>query len=164
MTSTHSSPPLLDLPRLLDAELSRTSRFMHVVLLVGALTMTVIVASLWLTEPSLPMRTQTAFGLVTLIGLSWAAFAIWVLTARRALLARDSIVAARMAVMFTTMFIVGALALGYVNGGTAPYAAVAMGLALLVAAVVLLVRARRRVAILTTRREALERQLGRSPR
>lgn len=164
MTSTHSSPPSLDLPRLLDTELSRPSRFLHVALLVAALTMTVIVASLWLTEPPLPMRTQAAFGLMTLIGLSWAAFAIWVLTARRTLLGRDSIVAARMAVTFTTMFIGGALVLGYMNGGTAPYAAAAMGLGLLAAAVVLLVRAHRRVAILTTRREALDRELGRSRR
>jgi hypothetical protein len=86
------------------------------------------------------------------------------LTARRTLLGRDSIVAARMAVTFTTTFIVGALGLGYVNGGTAPYAAAVIGLGLLVAAVVLLVRAQRRVAILRTRREALERELGRSRR
>jgi hypothetical protein len=162
MTSTHSSERLVDLPRLLDTELSRPSRFMHVALLVGALTMTVIVAALWLTEPSLPMRTQIAFGLMILIGLSWTAFAIWALTARRILLGRDSVVAARMAVTFTMTFIAGALALGYVNGGTAPYAAAAMGLGLLVPAVVLLVRADRRMAILTTRREALERELGRS--
>lgn len=126
--------------------------------------MTVIVASLWLTEPSLPMRTQTAFGLMSLIGLSWAAFAVWVLTARRTLLGRDSIVAARMAVTFTTTFIVGALALGYMNGGTAPYAAATMGLGLLAAAVGLLVRANRRMATLTARREAIERDLGRSRR
>jgi hypothetical protein len=161
MTSTHSS---LDLPRLLDAELSRPSRFRHVALLLGSLTMTIIVVSLWLTEPALPTRTQAAFGLMIVIGLSWAAFAVWVLIARRTLLGRDSIVAGRMAVSFTTMFIVGALTLGYMNGGTAPYAAAAMGLGLLAAAVALLVRAQRRVTALTTRREALERELGRSHR
>jgi hypothetical protein len=161
MTSTHASP---DLPRLLDAELSRSSRFRHVALLLVSLTMAIVVASLWLTEPALPTRTQAAFGLMIVIGLSWAAFAVWVLIARRTLLGRDSIVAGRMAVSFTTMFIVGALTLGYMNGGTAPYAAAAMGLGLLAAAVALLVRAQRRVTALTTRREALERELGRSHR
>jgi hypothetical protein len=164
MTSTQSSPPLLDLPRLLDAELSRPSRFLHVALLLGSLTMTIVVAALWLSEPALPARTQAAFGLMSLIGLSWASFALWVLTARRTLLGRDRIVAGRMAVAFTTAFIAGALALGYVNGGTAPYSAAAMGLALLAAAVSLLVRAHRRVASLTSRREALERDLGRGHR
>jgi hypothetical protein len=164
MTSTHSSPPLLDLPRLLDAELSRPSRFRHVALLLASITMAIIVASLWLTEPALPTRTQVAFGLMIVIGLSWAGFALWVLTARRPLLGRDSIVAGRMAALFTTMFIAGALTIGYVSGGTAPFAAAAMGLGLLAAAVALLVRAHRRVAGLTTRREALERELGRNHR
>lgn len=164
MTSTHSSPPLLDLPRLLDAELSRPSRFLHVSLLLGSLAMTIIVASLWLTEPALPIRTQAAFALLIVIGLSWAVFAVWVLTARRTLLGRDSIVAGRMAVTFATTFIVGALAIGYLNGGRAPYAAAAMGLGLLAGAVALLVRAHRRIGSLTARREALERELGRSHR
>jgi hypothetical protein len=161
MTSTHSS---LDLPRLLDAELSRPSRFRHVALLLGSLTMTIIVVSLWLTEPALPTRTQMAFGLMIVIGLSWAAFALWVLTARRTLLGRDNIVAGRMAVLFTALFIVGALTIGYSKGGTAPYAAAAMGLGLFAAAVALLVRAHRRVAALMIRREGLERELGKSHR
>jgi len=162
MTSTPSSQPLLDLPRLLDAELSRPSRFLHVALLLASLTMTVVVASLWLTEPALPTRTQAAFGLMVLIGLSWAAFAVWVLIARRTLLGRDRIVAGRMAVTFTTTFIVGALALGFMNGGTAAYAAAAMGLALLAGAGALLKRAHRQVAALTARRATLEREIGRS--
>ena len=164
MTSTHSSPPLLDLPRMLDAELSRSSRFRHVALLLGSLGMTTIVASLWLTEPALPTRTQAAFALMIIIGVSWAAFALWVLTARRTLFGRDRIVAGRMAVLFTTMFIVGALTIGYLNGGRAPYAAAAMGLWLLAIAIALLIRAHRRVVALTTRREVLERELGRNHR
>ena len=161
MTSTHPVPPSLDLPRLLDAELSRTSRFAHVALLLASLTMTVVVASLWLTEPALPTRTQAAFGVLTVIGVSWSAFAAWVLTTRRPLLGRDSVVAGRLAVTFTTTFILGALALGIMNGGRAPYAAAAMGLVLLASGVALLVRADRRVAALTARRETLEREIGR---
>ena len=164
MTSTHPSPPLVDLRRLLDKELSRPSRIGYVTLLVASLTMTVVVASLWLTEPGLPARTRVAFALMTFIGLSWTGLAGWVLTRRRVLLGRDSLVAGRMAVTFTTAFVGGALTLGYMSGGTAPYAAAMMGLGLLAGAIALLTRAHRRVVRLTARREALERELGRNPR
>jgi hypothetical protein len=164
MTSTHLSPPPADLRRLLDKELSRPSRIGYVTLLVASLTMTVVVASLWLTEPVLPARARVAFALMTVIGLSWTAFAGWVLATRRMLLGRDSVVAGRMAVTFTTTFVIGALTVGYMGGGTAPYAAGTMGLGLLAAAIALLVRAHRRVAHLTARRETLERELGGNPR
>lgn len=164
MTSIHPSPPPADLRRLLDKELSRPSRIGYVTLLAASLTMTVVVASLWLTEPVLPARARVAFALMTAIGLSWTAFAGWVLTTRRMLLGRDSVVAGRMAVTFTTTFVIGALILGYMSGGTAPYAAAMMGLGLVAGAIALLVRAYGRVARLTARREALERELGRSPR
>ena len=65
-----------------------------------------------------------------------------------------------MAVTFTSAFAVGSLAVGYLSGGAAPYAAFAMALVLLAVAVSALVRARRDVARLTARREALERELG----
>ena len=161
MTPTHPTSPLGDLRRLLDKELSRPSRIGYVTLLVVSLTMTVVVASLWLTEPVLPTRARVAFALMTVIGLSWTVFAGWGLTTRRALLGRDSIIAGRMAVIFTTTFVIGAFTLSYLSGGTAPYAAAMMGLGLLAGAIALLVRAHRRVARLTARREALERELGR---
>jgi hypothetical protein len=161
MTSTHiSSPPTAELRRLLDAELSLRSRIAHVALLLAAAAMTVVVASLWLTEPALPTRTTAAFAFMTLIGLSWMAFSGWVLTRRRPLFGRDGLVAGRMAVAFSSTFAGGALAVGYSSGGTAPFAAAAMGLVLVAAAVMLLVRALRNVAQLTKRREALERDLG----
>jgi hypothetical protein len=154
----------MDLRPLLDRELSQPSRVGHLILLLASLTMTVAVASLWWTEPALPARTEVAFAVMTLIGLSWAVFAGWVLTTRRVLLGQDSVLAGRMAVVFTTTFVAGALTLGYVNGGRAPYSAAVMGLGLLAAAVALLIRARRRVVVLTARREALERELGRNTR
>lgn len=159
MTPTHSSTAPMDLRPLLDRELSRPSRLGHLLLLLASLTMTVVVASLWWTEPALPTRAAVAFAIMTAIGLSWAVFAGWVLTTRRVLLGQDSVLAGRMAVVFTTTFVAGALTLGYVNGGRAPYAAALMGLGLLAAAVALLIRAQRRVVVLTARREALEREL-----
>jgi len=161
MTSTHfPTPPAADLHRLLDAELSLRSRLGYVGLLLSSAAMTAVIVSLWLTEPALPRRTAVAFAVLTLIGLAWVVFSGWVLTRRRPLFGRDGLVAGRMAVTFTSAFALGTLAVGYSSGGAAPYAASAMALVLLAVAVAALVRARRNIARLTARREALERELG----
>jgi LPXTG-motif cell wall-anchored protein len=69
-------------------------------------------------------------------------------------------VAGRLAVTFSGVFVMGALAVSYTTGSKAPLAAAAMGIAMLSVAVALLVRARRRVATLTKRRDELERVVG----
>ena len=149
------------LQRLADAELSVRSRLGHVALLLVALMMTSVIGALWLTEPALPRRTQLAFGVMIAAGLSWAAFALWVLARRRVLLARHGIVAGRMAVTFTALFLAGALAVGYETGGRAPYTAAGLGVVMLGGAVATLVRAHRTFARLTARRRALELELSR---
>ena len=101
---------------------------------------------------------------MVVIGSSWVVFALWVLTHRRVLFARHSIVAGRMAVTFTSLFVLGALLLGFTSGRPEPYKAAAVGLLMLGAAVGVLVRAHRAFARLTERRTALERELGRSAR
>jgi LPXTG-motif cell wall-anchored protein len=148
--------------RLLNAELSLASRLGHVGLGLSAAMMTAVVASLWMTEPSLPLRTQIGFGVMVGIGLSWVGFAVWVLTHRRPLLAGHRIVAGRMAVAFTSLFLLGAVVAGMATGGSAAYAAAALGLAMLAAAVVVLRRAHVTTARLRERRVALERELGKS--
>jgi hypothetical protein len=164
--TTHASfgPTAPELRQLLEAELSRRSRFGYVALLLASATMTVVIASLWLTEPALPTRAQIAFLVMTVIGVSWSSLAVWVLTTRRILLGRDSVVAGWMAVTFTATFVVGALAIGLTSGGTSPYAAASLGMALFAIAVVVLIRARRRLASLMNRRDALERDLKASGR
>lgn len=149
------------LAQLLDTQLSVRSRLGYVALLLAALAMTTIVGALWATEDALPGRTQAAFALMTGIGLSWVTFSVWVLRHRRPLFANDRIVAGRMAVAFTLLFVVGALAVGFSAGGAAPFAAAGVGLAMFGAAIGLLIRARRAFARLTMRREALERGLRR---
>ena len=149
------------LSALADCELSVKARGGHVVLLLGALTMTVVCASLWLTEPALPVRTQVAFGMMTLIGLCWALYAIWVLHSRRVLLAFQEVVATRLAVTFCSAALAGSLALALGEGIRAAWSAVGMFAPMLIAAAVLLARARRRLNALTARRAALEEQLGR---
>ena len=147
--------------RLLNSELSLVSRLGYVALALAAAIMIAIVGSLWLTEPSLPMRTQMGFATMVGIGLSWVGFAIWVLTHRRPLLADHRIVAGRMAVTFSALFVIGALAVGFTAGGSAPYAAAGLGVAMLAIAIVLLVRAHHASARLRERRATLERELGR---
>lgn len=146
--------------RLADAELSLRSRLGYVALLLAAVSMSAVVASLWLTEPALPTRTRAAFGALTVIGLSWAGFALWVLTHRRVLLGRQGIVAGRMAVTFSTVFLAGALAVGVTGGPRAAFGAAGVGVVMVGAAVVTLVLAHRRVDRLAERRRALEREIG----
>jgi hypothetical protein len=153
-----------ELLRLADTELSLRSRLGYVALLLGALMMTTVVGSLWLTEPSLPRRTHVGFALMTVIGISWVVFAVRVLTHRRVLLARHGIVAGRMAVTFTSVFVLGALAAIFTAGGAAAYAAAATGVVMLGAASVLLGRAHRTFAQLTERRDVLARELGKTGR
>jgi hypothetical protein len=164
--TTSNTPPAMtaELLRLADTELSLRSRLGYVALLLAALMMTSVVGSLWLTEPSLPRRAHAGFALMTVIGISWVVFAIRVLTHRRVLLARHGIVAGRMAVTFTSVFVLGALVAIFAAGGAAAYAATATGVVMLGAAIVLLRRAQQTFARLTERRDVLARELGRTGR
>jgi hypothetical protein len=162
-TSTRPPSPAA-LRHLADTELSVRSRVGHVALLVASLLMAIAIASLWLTEPALPLRAHVAFAAMVGIGLSWAGFSVWVLARRRVLLARHSVVAGRMAVTFTALFVVGALIVGYTSAGAGGYVAAGLGAVMLGVAIALLVRARRRFAALMERRQTLERELrGRRP-
>ncbi len=154
-------PPSESLRELLDGELSLYSRLGYVALLLVASMMTALVAVLWFTEPALPLRTQIGFAVMIVIGLSWMGFSTWVLRHRRPLLAGHSVVAGRMAVAFTSVFVVGALAVGQTSGAASAYPAALTGLAMLVGAIVMLVRARHAFVRLTERRAILERELGR---
>jgi hypothetical protein len=148
---------------LIDVELSAAARVGHVALLLGSSAMTVVIGSLWATEPSLPLRTHLAFGVMTLMGVAWVAYATWVLTTRRVLLGRHRVVAGRMAVTFTSVFVLGCLLVAATTGHPAGYAAAGLGVVMLSGAVLALGRARREVARLAARREEIERALGGTP-
>jgi hypothetical protein len=150
--------------QLVDTELSLPSRLGHVALLLAALGMTVVIVSLWLTEPALPVRTHVAFGVMIAIGLSWSAFAIWVLTNRRVLFARERIVAGRMAVTFAAVFTTGALIAAAATEAAAAFIAAGTGVVMVAVAIFILRRAHRASAQLMARRDALERQLAGSMR
>lgn len=159
MTTHHMTPPPLTtetLLRLADAELSLRVRVAHIALLLVSLLMTTSIVSLWLTEPSLPIRTHVAFGAMTVIGLAWTMFAARVLTERRVLYARHRVIAGRMAVTFTAAFVVGALAIVWTRESAAGYVAAGIGAMMLVAAVLLLRRWQRTLAQLIERGRVLE--------
>jgi hypothetical protein len=154
-----TSPLAADaLRQLVESELSMKARVGHVALLLVSLLVTIGIVSLWWTEPRLPARTHVAFGVMTFIGLSWSAFAIRVLTGRRILFARHRVMAGQMAVTFTSVFVIGALTLGYVMSSTAAYLAAVLGAVMLAAAAFILMRAHRALTRLDQRRQTLERQ------
>ncbi len=146
--------------RIVSAELSTGPRIAHALLLAAALSGTVVTLSLFITEPDLPLRTRAAFAVLSLIGMGWTTYALWVLTQRRVLYARQQVVAGWMAVAFTSVFTLGALAIGIGSGMLVGFVAGAIGVAMVGAALVLLSRARRRLAALTAKRRALETQMA----
>lgn len=161
----HSIPPAMladDLRQLTTQELSLPSRLRYVVLLLAASTMSAIVTALLVTEPRLPLRTSIALGVMGMIGVTWMVFAAWVLTRKRVLLGSHRIVAGRLAIAFSTVFVIGALTVGWTTSTAAPFAAAAMGGVMLSVAVTMLARAKRRFARLSKRRDELQRVLGRA--
>ncbi|HEY6125636.1 MAG TPA: hypothetical protein VIV63_13375 [Steroidobacteraceae bacterium] len=142
--------------KLAQGELSVRARLGYVALLLASSAMTVVILSLWLTEPVLPLRAQIAFGVMSLIGISWITLAIWALATRRILLARDRVIAGRMSVAFTALFLVGALAAVFMTFSAAAYGAAATGGVMFVVAMRVLAGAKRRFAELAARRAELE--------
>jgi hypothetical protein len=145
--------------QLAETQLSFRARVGHLALLLAASGMGVVVASLLLTEPALPRRTVIAFAAMLLISLSWVAYALWVLTARKTLLANHRVVAGRIAAAAASIFTAGAALLGVTLQMAAAYAAAGLGALLLTLAIVLLARAQRQYQALLARRAALESQL-----
>ena len=152
------------LGHLARTELSLRARLGHVALALAASAMTIVVVSLWLTEPALPPRTSAAFAVLTIIGLSWIAYSLWVLGARRVMLARQRVVAARLAVAFCGAFAAGCVVLALTAAPGAVRPALAMSVVQLAVALVLWRRAETAQARLLSRRESLERELTRGAR
>jgi hypothetical protein len=147
--------------KLARGELSVKVRLGYVALLMASAAMTAIIVSLWVTEAYLPLRAHIAFGVMSLIGLSWAALSIWALTTRRVLLARDRVIAGRMSVAFTTFFLLGAIVAVVMTGAAAAFGAAAAGVVMVTVALRVLRGAKRRFAELAGQRVELERELAR---
>ena len=174
MTNAHSPAPAQDTPKpssaeirtLVNAELGRAARRRHVALLLGALTVTGINIALLLTEPGLPPRVRSArallFALMVAIGSSLAVFAGWPLLKRGGILfGRYRLLATQLAATFTLVFTLGMWAVGrWGSTGGPGYVWISAGLAMTAVAVVLMLRAKRRLDELKRRRAELERTLA----
>ncbi|WP_432068665.1 transmembrane transport protein [Streptomyces sp. C10-9-1] len=145
------------LERALAAEVSLRSRLRHTAVGLAGGCEAAVIAVLWATESNvLPARTQAAFAGLIAIGLAWAVFAGWVLSRRRPLFARDRVLAARIALAATVVTALAGVALAAVRGSTADLVATAAGGVVFTAAAMLtLVRARRRRRELLRLRDAL---------
>jgi hypothetical protein len=146
--------------KLAHGELSVKARLGYVALLLVSSAMTVGVLSLWLTEAFLPVRTQMAFGVMSVIGMSWAGLATWALATRRVLLARDRVIAGWMSVVFTALFLTGAIAAVLLSGKVAAFGAAATGAVMFAIALKVLSGARRQFAALAARRDELMREIA----
>lgn len=161
------SPPVAltdDLRRLTALELSLPSRLRYLALLLAASAMTAIVIALLVTEPGLPTRTSVALGVMAVMGASWMTFAAWVLTRKRVLLGSHRIVAGRLAVIFSMVFVLGALSVGLTTSSGSPFMAAAIGAVMLSVAVTVFARAKRQFDHLSKRRDELQRLLERRNR
>ncbi len=145
------------------AELAVPSRLLHVLLLLTSTAMAVVLAALLLTEPTLPPRTRLAFFVMLGIAVSWMVFFTWVLRVRRVLLAEHRVLAARMAVLFTLLFTLGAVVVApWSRNRAGSIAVVGMGAFMIGFAVLRFVQSRRDQHALTRRRAELESQLRNS--
>jgi hypothetical protein len=159
---TPKDESLMHIHELVKGETSMKRRIGYVALLLAAVAMTTVIIALWATEPALPLRTHATFGVMSVIGASWVALAAWALTTRRVLFARDRVIAARMALAFSSVFAAGALAMLIATGSAAAAGALGTGVVMVMAATVVLRRAHGRFAALSARRAELERMLSRA--
>ena len=155
--SRQSSPN--DYRALADMELSRMARLGQMTILVAFVMMTSVIALLGVTEPSLPLRARIVFGAIGVIGVCSSVFALRVTSHRRALLARDRVIACRTAVALAATIVLGASMIGLVKGVPSAFAVAGFGVILLGGTIALLRQENRKVSALTARRHALELQL-----
>jgi len=146
-----------DVRRMLRAELSFRTRAAYLAALLLTTTFAIALLSLWLTEPHLPARTHVAFALLVMINMGWSALCAWALAQRKVLYARQGVMAGRLAVLWSAVFVVGAVAAGYASGRAgAGLLAALLGMLLLGAAVLMLRRATVRHQQLLRLKQSLE--------
>ncbi len=144
------------LHRLTVNALAVRPRLAYTALLLAGVTMSGVTISLLLGEPALPGRTRIAFAAIAAMGLAWAVFSAWVLTRRRVALGWHRVIAARIAVAFSSVFTLGAVAVALWTPAQArALHALWVGMPLLALACHQLVRARRRHDELLRRRREL---------
>lgn len=154
-------PSIQEIQRKLKTELSLPNRLVFLFLLLFDLAVGIVVASLWLTEPALPLRTRVAFGGIFVGTLLWAVFFSRILTQRKVLLAQHRVQAATIGVVFSSLFLLGCLVLVW-KAPELKHSAVAasgMGVLLLAVAAGIHQRSRKAYRELLSRRNSLSRKM-----
>ena len=100
-----------DMQARIRREVAMPSRLGHTALLASSAIVGTVVASLLLTEPSLPARTQWAFTGIVAIAACWVVYAGWVLARRRVLFGTQRVAAAGLACLFTAVAFAGSVVL-----------------------------------------------------
>jgi hypothetical protein len=159
MTSANFDNPTLSVHQVqhyMRQEASAKRRWIHALLLLFDAGVVVMLVALWSTETSLPWQTHLAFGAMLAVGLAWMGFFTWVLSRRRPLFALDKVIAGRLALMFTTLFLVGGIAVAAQRAQWRGLLMVVLvGGMFVAAAATILARALRLRRSLTQRREEL---------
>ncbi len=157
-------PSIAEMQQRLAVELSTRARVVLTLLFLVDLAVGIVVLALWLTEPSLPLRTQVAFGLLLAGASTWALYFGWTLSRRKVLLARQRVISGWIAFVFTGLLTAGcaALAIAQPDARNLALTAAAMGATFCVAAGLLLQRAHAGYQELVDRRAGLEQELGRA--
>jgi O-antigen/teichoic acid export membrane protein len=147
---------------LIRRELSTATRVGFTLLLLVTLLAAGLISLLWMTEPnSLPFRTQMAFGMIVVFNLCWAVLCGWVLAQRKVLFAAQQVIAGWMAVVFCAIFLLMASFIAYQRAHLAALMTVTgFGVLQMVAALMLLGRARRHRRKLLYRRDELMNELA----
>lgn len=155
MTTQHEGMSIEQARRFVRKESSRTRRIIYAALLAFDAGVLVLLVTLWSTESGLPARTHLAFGVMTAGASAWLAFFGWVLMRRRPLFAMDRVIAGRLSLVFTTLFLVGGVLIAARRApGAPPLTVVGVGGIFVAASAVMLAGAiRTRRALLRRRGE-----------
>ena len=149
-----------DLLALVDTEVSAGSRLVIGSVLMAAAMATVAVGIKAVTTPSLPPTGRIAFTMIALLGVLSIVAGVRTLNTRGALLARQRVIACRIAVATAAIVMLAAWIIGWAKNIPAAYFVAGFGAFLLLATMALLRQENRKLAALIARRHALAQQLN----
>ncbi len=144
-----------EIQTLVRGQISGRSKILYAALLVAAAAMAIVVTSIWITEPTLPVRTHVAFAGLVLIALGWMTHAIWVLTHTAILLVPHQVQAARLSMAACVVFLGGCGLAWVLVGGQASVLATMSAVVMTGVSVYNVRRATNRHRALVRRRDAL---------
>ena len=145
---------------LVETELSFGSRLVIASVVAAAAMATVAVGIKAVITPALPLTGRVAFALIAALGVLAMVVGLQALNRRGSLLARQRVIAGRIAVASAAIVMVAAGIIGWAKSIPAAYFVAGFGAFLLLATMALLRQENLRLAALIARRKALAQQLN----